>query len=320
MRLLSEAALRTVLTPALAVESSARAFIALSSGTMVVPVRSEIQRPDGEGIVFAMPGFLSGEVFGLKLIATRGADSTAMVMLFDANSLAPLGLLSADALTDWRTGGGIAAATRLLARPEATTHVVIGAGRLAGPCAHAVAAVRRIGRTVILGRDARRAEALVARLRAEGLPAEVTTDRAVVAEADIVTTVTNAEAPVFPGAALRPGTHVNLGGAFRPDTREADDVLAARGLFWCDSESACLARAGDLVLPLASGALDRARVVGEIGAALAGTLRGRHDAEEITVFKSLGNAAQDICLASDALAVPGLAAPYFDPKGNASVE
>ncbi len=317
MRLLSEAALRAVLTPALAVESSARAFIALSSGEMVVPVRSEIQRPDGEGIVFAMPGFLSGHVFGLKLIATRGAASTAMVMLFDAQSLAPLGLLSADALTDWRTAGGIAAATRLLARPEAAVHVVIGAGRLAGPCAHAVAAVRSIARTIILGRDPARAEALAASLRAEGLAAEVTTDRAVVAQADIVTAVTNAEVPVFPGAALRPGTHVNLGGAFRPDLREADDALAARGLFWCDSLSACLSRAGDLVLPLASGVLDRARVMGEIGAALAGTLRGRGDAAEITVFKSLGNAAQDICLAADALALPGLVAPHFDPKGDA---
>lgn len=144
----------------------------------------------------------------------------------------------------------------------------------------------------------------------------VATDRAVVAEADIVTAVTNAEAPVFPGAALRPGTHVNLGGAFRPDMREADDALAARGLFWCDSLSACLSRAGDLVLPPASGALDRARVVGEIGAALAGALLGRGDAQEMTVFKSLGNAAQDICLAADALALPGLVAPYFDPKGD----
>lgn len=315
MRLLSEAELKRVLTPELAVESSTRAFIALSRGEILVPVRSEIARPDGAGVVFAMPGYLPGRVFGLKVIATRGVASTAMILLFDSESLAPLGLLSADFLTDWRTAGGIAAATRLLARPEAATHVVFGAGRLAGPCARLVARVRPITRTLIIGRTPTRAAALAEALRAEGLEAEAVADPAMVAQADIVTTVTSSETPVFPGAALRPGTHVNLGGAFRPDTRESDDDLARRGLFWCDSEAACLARAGDLVRPLASGALDRARVMGEIGAALEGRLRGRLDAGEITVFKSLGNAAQDICLAEDALALRDLAAPHFDPKG-----
>ena len=315
MQLLSEADLRRVLTPQLAVASSARAFIALSRGAILVPVRAEIQRPDGLGVVFAMPGFLPGGVLGVKLIATRGTASTAMVLLLDSESLTPLGLLSADHLTDWRTAGGIAAATHLLARPNAAVHAVFGAGRLAGPCARLVAHVRPISRTLIIGRTPSRAEALAKALRDEGIPAEAATDPALVAQADIITTVTTAETPVFPGLALRPGTHVNLGGAFRPDTRESDDALAGRGLYWCDSLAACLARSGDLVLPLANGALNRARVIGEIGAALDGTLRGRRDAEEITVFKSLGNAAQDICLAQDALALPGLDAPHFDPKG-----
>ncbi|MGX9962066.1 ornithine cyclodeaminase family protein [Roseomonas sp. F4] len=315
MRLMSEAELRRLLTPELAVESSQRAFIALSRGEILVPVRSEIARPDGTGVVFAMPGYLPGRVFGLKVIATRGSASTAMVLLFDSESLAPLGLLSADFLTDWRTAGGIAVATRLLARPESRTQVVFGAGRLAGPCARLVAKVRPITRTLVIGRSATRAEALAAALRAEGMVAEAVTDPALVAEADIVTTVTNSDTPVFPGAALRPGTHVNLGGAFRPETREADDDLARSGLFWCDSEAACLARAGDLVQPLANGALDQARVLGEIGAALEGRLRGRQDAGEVTVFKSLGNAAQDICLAEDALALPDFAALHFDPRG-----
>lgn len=315
MKLLDEAELRRVLTPDLAVESSARAFIALSRGGIMVPPRAEIARPDGQGVVFAMPGYLPGRVFGLKVIATRGAASVAMVLLFDTESLAPLGLLSADFLTDWRTAGGIAAATRLLARPEARVHVVFGAGRLAGPCARLVATVRPIARTLIVGRTPARAEALAASLRAEGMAAEAATDPGVVAGADIVTTVTSSDHPVFPGAALRPGTHVNLGGAFRPDTRESDSDLARRGLYWCDSLAVCLARAGDLVIPLGTGDLARERILGEIGAALAGELRGRADATEITVFKSLGNAAQDICLAADALELPGLQAGSFEPGG-----
>jgi ornithine cyclodeaminase len=174
-----------------------------------------------------------------------------------------------------------------------------------------------VARTIIVGRRQDRARALAEALRAEGVAAEAASDPAVVAEADIVTTVTTSATPVFPGAALRPGTHVNLGGAFRPDGRESDDSLARRGCRTRTGRAACLARAGDLVMPLASGALDPARVIGEIGAALAGELRGRTDAGEITVFKSLGNAAQDICLAEDALALPGLAAPEFDPCGEA---
>lgn len=316
MKLLTESDLRRALTPELAVESSARAFIALSRGEILVPVRSEIVRPDGEGVVFAMPGFLPGRVFGLKVIATRGEASMAMVLLFDAGTLAPLGLLSADHLTDWRTAGGIAAATRLLARPESRVHAVFGAGRLAGPCARLVASVRPIARTLIVGRSPARAEALAAALRAEGIAAEAGTDPlAAASEADVLTTVTSSATPVFPGAALRPGAHVNLGGAFRPDTRESDDDLARRGVYWCDSLAACLARSGDLVIPLAHGALDRGRILGEIGAALDGGLRGRAGPDEITVFKSLGNAAQDICLAEDALALPGLGGQEVDPRG-----
>ncbi len=315
MKLLSDSELRRLIPADAAIESSARAFIALSRGEILVPVRSEIVRPDGLGVVFAMPGFLPGRVFGVKVIATRGAESAAMVLVFDTESLRPLGLLSGDYLTDWRTGAGMAAATRLLARPDARVHVVLGAGRLAGPAARLVAAVRPLARTILVGRTASRAQALAAALTAEGIETIVATDPGVVAEADIVTTVTTSGTPVFPGAALRPGTHVNLGGAFRPDTREADDDLARRGVYWLDSEGACLSRAGDLVIPLASGVLERARVLGEIGAALDGTLRGRLATEEITVFKSLGNAAQDICLAEDALRLAEAGVPTFDPSG-----
>jgi ornithine cyclodeaminase len=303
MKLLSDAELRRLIPAEAAIASSARAFIALSRREILVPVRSEIARPDGLGVVFAMPGFLPGRVFGVKVIATRGAESAAMVLVFDTESLKPLGLLSGDYLTDWRTGAGLAAATRLLARPESRLHVIFGAGRLAGPSARLIAAVRPIARTVLVSRTARRAEALAAELAGEGIEATIATDPGVVAEADIVTTVTTAATPVFPGAALR------------PDTREADDDLARRGLYWLDSEAACLSRAGDLIMPLASGALDRSRVLGEIGAALDGTLRGRTTAEEITVFKSLGNAAQDICLAEDALRLAGADVPTFDPTG-----
>lgn len=308
MRLLSEADVRSMIDPEAAIASSAQAYVALAEGTAQIPPRTEILTPEVGGVIFFMPGIFQDRIFGLKLIALRdGAEdqlSVSTVLLFDARTLQPLGLVASEFLTDYRTAAGIAAATRSLARPEARVHAVYGAGRLAGPSVQLVARVRPVERVLIVGRSAARRDRLIAELQAD--PAlrhcriEAAEPDTAAAEADIVTTVTTSPAPVFDGSRLRPGTHVNLGGAFRPDTREVDDHVARRGRYFYDAP-VCLDRAGDLVLPLASGTLEPARLGGAIGAVLAGRAPGRRDATEITVFKSLGTAAQDLLLAADLL-------------------
>lgn len=325
MRLLSEADVAAIIDYDAAIASSAQAFVALSRNEVEIPPRTEIQGFEAEGVVMVMPGLVRERAFGLKLVANRKAPgriaplSVSMILLFDAVTLEPLGLVASDHFTDVRTAAGIAAATDALARPDARVHAVYGAGKLAGPSVRAVARVRPVETVRVVGRSPERLAALVEELRADetlaGCEIAAARDRdEAAATADIVTAVTSSDVPVFDGSVLRPGTHVNIGGAFKPTARELDDHVAARGVYFVDSADSCLSRAGDLVIPLASGVLDRERVRGEIGAVLAGRLAGRRSQEEITVFKSLGNAAQDLFLADRLLAEEGCGAA-FDADG-----
>ena len=308
MLLLSESDVAALVEPDLLIEAAEEAYRALSLGEAEVPLRGEILRQDPEHVILSMPGLVEGRVFGAKLVASRadpdpaaGPRITAFLLLCDVRDNAPLGLVAAAHLTDLRTAAGLAVATKALAREDCRTLAVFGAGRLALPAVELVCHVRPIDRLFVVGRSRARIEAL-ARTVAASLGSRlrsIVTDAApdaAAAAADVIVTVTSSTVPVFDGRAVRPGTHVNLGGAFRPDTREVDNAVASRATFFVDGLASCLARAGDLVLPMREGALARAAVRGEIGAVLDGQLPGRQRPEEITVFKSLGSAVQDLVL------------------------
>jgi len=313
MRLLSEADVRRLVDPDAAIRASAEAYRLLSTGAAEVPLRTEIPRPEVGGVVLVMPGLVRGRVFGLKIIGARtegtadGAPETvSMVLLFDAETQVPLGMFAADDFTDLRTAAGLAAATDVLARPDAETMVVFGAGKLAGPSVRLIRRVRRLRRVLVIGRSPARLARLVAGLRADPELAHLAVEDAVPAEeavpaADIVTAVTSSTTPVFDGRLVRPGTHLNIAGAYRPDMRELDDAIAARAHYYVDSAASCLERAGDLCQPLSSGVLTRDRLRGEIGLVFAGEVTGRRSVEEVTVFKSLGNAVQDLVLGEELL-------------------
>jgi len=327
MLLLSESDVTALVDPDLVIEAAEEAYRTLSLGKAEVPLRGEILRRDPEHVILTMPGLIEGRVFGAKLVASRaspdraaGPGITAFVLLFDVRSNAPLGLIAAAHLTDLRTAAGLAVATKVLSRGECRTLAVFGAGRLALPSVELVCHVRQIDRLFIVGRSHARIESLareVARVLGSRLRALVT-DAApaeAAAAADVIVTVTSSGVPVFDGRAVRPGTHLNLGGAFRPDTREVDNAVASRAIFFVDALESCLVRAGDLVLPMREGALARSAVRGEIGAVLGGQIAGRQRADEITVFKSLGSAVQDLVLGARLLTRAqqrGLGLP-FDP-------
>jgi ornithine cyclodeaminase len=270
-------------------------------------LRSEIHRADPPGVALVMPGLIGQDILGLKLIGSvavpDGRASTGFVLVWDARTLRPRGLIACLAFNDHRTAAGFAAATQVLAQPDAATHALFGAGRLAFCSALYINAVRPIRRLFLCGRTPSRVAALAARLRADGRFAQTeviagASPGEAAAAADIVTTVTTSSTPVFDGTALRPGAHVNLGGAFRADQREMDDGVASRADFWLDSEPSCRARAGDLLIPLQAGVLAPERVRGEIGRVLLGQIAGRTAADQITVFKSMGVATQDLVLAA----------------------
>jgi ornithine cyclodeaminase/alanine dehydrogenase-like protein (mu-crystallin family) len=328
VRLLSEADVaRLVDGPAL-IAASAEAYRAIADGSAKTPLRTEFLRPEVGGVVFVMPSLIGERLFGLKVIANRadgagGLATTALVLLMDAQSLEVLGLVAADLLTDYRTAAGLAAAVDALAPPRIETHALYGAGKLAGPSALLIQEVRPASTLLLVGRSRDRVERLAAELCADprmagvAVRTDVGADDAAAA-ADLVTCVTTATQPVFDGRHLRDGTHVTVGGAFHRGAREVDDAVARRARVFTDSMVACLERAGDLVQPLESGVMRRDQVEADIGAVLGGSYPFVRRAGDVTLFKSLGTAAQDLVTAEHLLAAARLQdlGVTFDPTGD----
>jgi ornithine cyclodeaminase/alanine dehydrogenase-like protein (mu-crystallin family) len=252
-----------------------------------------------------MPAWREGEALGVKIVtafpgnAERGAATVAATyVLLDGSTGHPLALIDGEALTLRRTAAASALASSFLSRPESKTLLVIGTGKLAPYMAAAHAAVRRFARVLIWGRAANKAVALAARLVEHGLSAEPATElRRALSEADIVTCATTAVLPVVRGADVRPGTHVDLVGGFTPSMREADDELVAKGSVFVDTYAGALAEGGDVVEPIRSGVLKRSDVRAELAELCRGERKGRSGAEEITLFKSVGTALEDLAAA-----------------------
>ena len=250
-----------------------------------------------------MPAWQPGRYFGLKVVnvapgnAARGLPGLfATYQLFDATTGAPLASIDGGELTARRTAAASALAASRLARPDARRQLIVGAGRVGGLLAAAYRAVRAIDDVMVWSRDGQSAQRLVDRLAAEGVPARAVTDlAAATASADIVSCATLAGAPLIRGAWLAPGTHLDLIGGFTPAMREADDACLAGADVWVDTAEA-LAKAGDLLQPIASGALRREDVRGTLADLCAGRFARRDDAQR-TVFKSVGTALEDLAAA-----------------------
>jgi len=218
-------------------------------------------------------------------------------VLLDAETGAPTALLDGTALTLRRTAAASALAADLLARPDSAVHLMVGTGALAPHLIAAHAALRPIRETRIWGRDPQKAAALAARLAAIGISAIAVADLAEAARtADIVTCATLAAKPLIRGEWLRPGTHVDLVGGYTPQMREADDAAVRRARIYIDTE-AVLQEAGDIVQPLRTGVLAREAIVGDLFALARGECPGRRDPAEITLFKSVGTALEDLAAA-----------------------
>jgi len=251
-----------------------------------------------------MPAWQAGRTLGVKIVtvfpenARRARPSVyGSYLLLDASTGEPNALLDGTALTLRRTAAASALAADYLARADSAVHLLVGTGALAPHLAAAHAAVRPIRETRIWGRDPAKAAALAERLARTGHAAAPVGDLAeAVAAADIVTCATLAQEPLIRGAWLRPGTHLDLVGGFTPEMREADDDAVARAGVYIDTDAA-LHEAGDIVQPLASGHLARERILGDLFDLCRGVCPGRRDAGEITLFKSVGSALEDLTAA-----------------------
>jgi ornithine cyclodeaminase/alanine dehydrogenase-like protein (mu-crystallin family) len=275
---------------------------ALRQGVGTAPPRAHVAIPGGE--LLLMPASSAGGV-GVKLVTINPANPArerplinGLYVLFDAEALTPILTIDAAALTALRTAAVSALATSHLAAPGARRLMLFGAGAQARAHLDAMCAVRQIEELVVVGGSSGRPQTLVAEAQGRGLRARVGAPEDV-RDAEIVCTCTTSTAPVFPGALLAAGAHVNAVGAYRADMRELDDDAVAAARIVVESEEAALAEAGDLLIPLRSGALDRSAIVADLAALVAGATV-RTSPRDVTLFKSVGVAWEDLAIATAA--------------------
>jgi ornithine cyclodeaminase len=261
--------------------------------------------PGGQDAALLMkPAWITGGVIGVKVVTVFPDNGRidlptihAGMLLFDGRTGSLLGTCAANELTARRTAAASAVAAKRLARRDARRLLIVGAGALAPMAARAHAHVRDYERIAVWGRRPEKAAEVAAALRAEGLPAEPCADLdAEVAGADVISTSTGSAEPLIRGELLKPGTHVDLVGAFNAGMRESDDEVMRRGSLFVDTRDDAVL-AGDLAAPLAAGVISIADVRADLPELITGAHPGRTSDEEITVFKSVGLALEDVAAA-----------------------
>jgi ornithine cyclodeaminase len=283
------------------------AYVAYSHGEITCPQRLGLPLLPKGAVLLSMPAFDGREFAGVKLVSVQPENAgrglsvvRATYLLFDGITCEPLAIMGATRLTAIRTGAAGGVAADLLALPNADSLALIGAGAQAETQLVAALAVRPIREVRVFSRDPRHSEQFIARmaplvkarLHASGSAADA------VRGARIVVTATNAAVPVFPAEDVGPGTHITAVGAFTTAMQEVPDGVVAQAAIYVDAVDAAWHEAGDLAGPFSRGLLQRENVLGEIGALAAGEIEGRTSANQITLFKSVGLAAQDLICAS----------------------
>ncbi|WP_295813098.1 ornithine cyclodeaminase family protein [uncultured Nitratireductor sp.] len=219
----------------------------------------------------------------------------AVYLLMDGTTGEPLALIDGQRLTAWRTACASGLAASYLAREDASRLLVVGAGALSPMLARTHSAIRPINDVKIWNRSSANAQKVVEALRAEGMNASVADDLdQAIGEADIVSCATLSTAPLVKGAFLRPGVHVDLVGAFTPDMRESDDEAMRRASVFADTRAGAIKEAGDIVQAIRSGALQEDDIKADFYQLTRGEKPGRTSDDEITLFKSVGAAIEDL--------------------------
>ncbi len=271
--------------------------------------RHAVGQGEGAGTLLLMPAWMnegSPRYLGAKILtvfpenAKRHLSSVAATyFLMSAETGFPLAGFDGHELTVWRTGAASALAAKYLAREDASRLLIVGAGSLAPHLARAHASVRPIREISVWNRTPAGAEALAAKLRAENFEARAVENlEASVREADIVSCATLSTEPLIKGAWLKDGAHLDLVGGFTPSMREADDDAVKRARVYVDTSAGALQEAGDIIGPMSRGVLRAEDIQGDLSDLCRGLVRGRGAANEITLFKSVGSAIEDLAAAA----------------------
>jgi len=304
-------AVRRALPMREAIQAMHDAFAQLARGEVTLPTRVRMDAA-GQGAAHVMPCHsTSRKLFAVKMVSTFPGNRQsglpaihAIVILSDGATGAPLAILEGASLTALRTGAASGLATDLLARPEAAAAAIFGAGVQARTQLEAVCAVRPIRRVRVYDRDRALADKFAAEMtRRLGIPVEPSPSSAKnLEDADVVCTATPSRQPVFDDGELPPGVHINAVGAWRPDMVEVPAATVRRARVVVDHRDSALEEAGDLLGPLRAGVIGEEGSSTELGDVVLGHKPGRTTADEITLFKSVGLAIQDLCAAARVLA------------------
>jgi ornithine cyclodeaminase len=305
--LLTESDVRTVLTLPDLIEAMQAALIAFSAHRVQQPLRTVVEFGKEKSFFGVMPAFLpDAPALGTKLVTVVGTNPAvglpshlATIVLLDPATGALVALIDGRFVTEARTAAVSAVSTRLLARPEAGRLAIIGSGVQARSHLEAIACVRLLKEVKVWSPSADRRHRFVdemrahcsARLEAADSPHDA------VANADIVVLATSARRPVVHSDWIKDGAHICAVGACRPDQREMDGALVARARLVVDSREGALAEAGDIVLAIEEHRFGPEHIVGELGELLTGTVEGRGRDTDVTLFKSLGMAVEDVAAA-----------------------
>ena len=307
--ILSHAQVEQLLPMAECIAVMEDALGALARGEMHQPLRQVVHPPAAAGVIAMMPAYRGGAeaLFGLKAICVfpknpeLGKDAhQGGVLLFRGDTGEPLALINASAITAIRTAAVSAVATRVLARADAGDLAIIGAGVQGRSHLMAIPLVRSIGRARIVSRNAGHARALAAEMQPNfEFPLEVVeTVRDAVTDADLIVTATTSLEPVLRREWISPGTHINAVGTYSPRAREIDTATMVAASLFVDRRESALNEAGDYLVAAQEGALGPDHIRAELGEVLIGAAAGRTTLDEITLFKSLGLAIEDLAAAS----------------------
>ncbi len=283
------------------------ALRALSQGNALNPLRSGLWLPDRSGLLGVMPGYLgSPEVLGIKLVSifpgnerTEYNSHQGSVILFESKHGRPLAIMDAGEITAIRTAAASGVATKLLANADAEDLAILGSGVQARTHLAAMMAVRNVKKVRVWSRTTENAQRFAeSESERYGIAIEaVSSARSAVEGASLICTATSSEKPVLFGEWLSPGTHINAVGSSIESARELDTAAVVKSRLFVDRRESTVNEAGDYLLPKNEGAIDESHIQGEIGDILLNKIEGRRSEDEITLFKSLGLAVEDVAAA-----------------------
>jgi alanine dehydrogenase len=315
MLILSKEEVRKALPMVEMIRATKKAYAALSSGKAVVPLRSSLSISPHEATSLFMPAYLqheTGEALAVKIVSVYPHNPNrdlplihAAVLVLQADTGQPLALLEGSSLTAIRTGAASGAATDILARPDSRVAGIFGAGVQGRTQLEAICSVRAIQKVLIFDPRQDQVEKFIQDIAGRGpIPIDLRQAKQpqeAVSQADIICCATTSTTPVFEDQHLKSGVHINGVGSYTPEMQEIPPETVRRAALIVDSRQAVLSEAGDIIQSIKTGQITEEHIQAELGEIIMGAKPGRLDAEQITFFKSVGNAVQDAAAAQLAL-------------------